>query len=1032
MPDSAQPSDTDSPPSPATTTATLTIAEPKTHVAHGVAFSLTNRNPERGIAVSAFELYGDVGRMRIFCMRTPQRVPGCVNLFTAEGQKIWDWRNYSEVYDSGADLVQLSRTIPTRVVLTHMIPLAPSETRIIYLYMYSHGPGEIRPRHEPEHGICYRRFKRRHVACAGDAHLGCFMQHGNLGRMMERVRFDGGLTNLNLLVRAHTVPAGRVQYAIFADATAFERVVERFAGLYLTLAAFNDADDEEVGIGSTNRHLIGEWNGTAQAPAMAPLALPGERRRSARGVLRRRSSNDIDGLSGPNSIDGLILPPHWKPSVDELETLWCRSVACRELWLRYLDRSGSGGEAWLAKLRAGVGTALQCEFAPTAIAILQALRADFPTLRASLDRAATFASMPMVQRWRKLHVLFRRRPIRRAKAALDRAIHQAKAGAAAGVAGDPFGTMAAVRGVAESYLLGRLRAFHSSPEYWACLRLWSATPSAVTLGNFTLLRTFGKGAYGQVFAARKEDTMALFALKMMPFAHAASKRGRHHLRTERQMLERAAASGSPFLCSLRYAFRAGPWLVLVLPLQSGGTLQMQIDERGAPHGLAPAETRFIAAQLCLALEAIHSLGMLHRDIKPSNIIIGRRGYLMVTDFGLSGKPGSSSRSGTRGYWSPETCKRLPQGEAADWWSMGVTLWYCASGRQPFHRRMRRDAVGTPQWEPLHPSATSQTTHAEQGDGVAQAADMGAAQDAIAPVRVVGRGVGDDNDDGDDDDDHPREWRRRLSEAELLGAVTTAVAASLSMQVANGGDGRNSTAPTVEGSVALDPSAARRRRPRMTEEELNFNTLHMPIDVHASRAARVPADLGAFIHALLERDPDKRLCGDDAHGSVRSHPLFARHIEWALLERQELVAPFVPDSELVYTHDRITDFSGSLDLPSDELLDDFRDWDYGGEGVGYGDELRQLVQKSTTRQVLNSMAAPAAVLAKLDEQGAAAAEEGERRASSADGTQSEHGARSETTQSETGSHDFDNVDDHVDPEGGVVSDDEEGADDADRG
>ena len=67
--------------------------------------------------------------------------------------------------------------------------------------------------------------------------------------------------------------------------------------------------------------------------------------------------------------------------------------------------------------------------------------------------------------------------------------------------------------------------------------------------------------------------------------------------------------------------------------------------------------RWIAAQLALAIEAMHSIGMLHRDIKPSNIILNRHGYLVLSDFGLSSKVGASSRSGTRGYWSPETAQR---------------------------------------------------------------------------------------------------------------------------------------------------------------------------------------------------------------------------------------------------------------------------------------------------------------------------------------------------------------------------------------
>ena len=186
----------------------------------------------------------------------------------------------------------------------------------------------------------------------------------------------------------------------------------------------------------------------------------------------------------------------------------------------------------------------------------------------------------------------------------------------------------------------------------------------------------------QVYAARKEDTMGLFALKLMPLVHASSARGRHHLLVERRILERAAMQGSSSLCSLRYAFVAGPWLALALPFLTGGTLQLHIDER-APFGML--DLRWAAAQITLALEAVHSLSMIHRDIKPSNIIMDRDGYLLLSDFGLAGKLGSTSRSGTRGYWSPETTQRMPQYEAADWWSLGITLWHASCAKHPMHR-----------------------------------------------------------------------------------------------------------------------------------------------------------------------------------------------------------------------------------------------------------------------------------------------------------------------------------------------------------
>jgi ribosomal protein S6 kinase beta len=44
---------------------------------------------------------------------------------------------------------------------------------------------------------------------------------------------------------------------------------------------------------------------------------------------------------------------------------------------------------------------------------------------------------------------------------------------------------------------------------------------------------------------------------------------------------------------------------------------------------------YIAAEIILALDHLHGLGILHRDLKPENILLGSDGHVCLTDFGLA-------------------------------------------------------------------------------------------------------------------------------------------------------------------------------------------------------------------------------------------------------------------------------------------------------------------------------------------------------------------------------------------------------------
>lgn len=56
------------------------------------------------------------------------------------------------------------------------------------------------------------------------------------------------------------------------------------------------------------------------------------------------------------------------------------------------------------------------------------------------------------------------------------------------------------------------------------------------------------------------------------------------------------------------------------------------------------------------MKYIHDKGYIHRDVKPENIVFEEKGYLRLTDFGISWKRkinNSKNTSGTPGYMAPE-------------------------------------------------------------------------------------------------------------------------------------------------------------------------------------------------------------------------------------------------------------------------------------------------------------------------------------------------------------------------------------------
>lgn len=90
----------------------------------------------------------------------------------------------------------------------------------------------------------------------------------------------------------------------------------------------------------------------------------------------------------------------------------------------------------------------------------------------------------------------------------------------------------------------------------------------------------------------------------------------------------------------------------------------------------------ITAQLVTAIDFIHRTAYLHLDIKPENVLLDGSKIWLI-DLGLARPLGSAGRGiGTKRTMAPEmfhpNALWMPVTEAADWWSLGVTIFYMFS------------------------------------------------------------------------------------------------------------------------------------------------------------------------------------------------------------------------------------------------------------------------------------------------------------------------------------------------------------------
>ncbi|XP_071799518.1 microtubule-associated serine/threonine-protein kinase 3-like isoform X4 [Asterias amurensis] len=215
--------------------------------------------------------------------------------------------------------------------------------------------------------------------------------------------------------------------------------------------------------------------------------------------------------------------------------------------------------------------------------------------------------------------------------------------------------------------------------------------------DFENIKIISNGAYGAVYLVRYKHNGQRFAMKKLWKHNLALRNQVDQVFAERDILSFAE---NPFVVSMFCSFETKKHLCMVMEYVEGGDVATLLKN----IGLLPYEmARLYFGEAVLAVEYLHSYGIVHRDIKPDNLLITSTGHIKLTDFGLS-KIGLMSLTtnlyegsvdhdtklfvdqqvcGTPQYIAPEVILRQGYGKPVDWWSMGVVLYEFLVGCSPF-------------------------------------------------------------------------------------------------------------------------------------------------------------------------------------------------------------------------------------------------------------------------------------------------------------------------------------------------------------
>lgn len=212
-------------------------------------------------------------------------------------------------------------------------------------------------------------------------------------------------------------------------------------------------------------------------------------------------------------------------------------------------------------------------------------------------------------------------------------------------------------------------------------------------------KVLGSGYNGSVYLATKGGHK--YAVKDFKL-RGITKKKKEELEGECEIF---LAMDHPHVARLTDVYESAEKLSLVMECMEGGEL---FDRVLSKKRFAEQDAAFAAYQMLLAINYIHTQGIVHRDIKLENWLYESEAsdHLKLIDFGFSKiwDPDTKMKMscGTLAYVAPEVLAKNYTSQC-DIWSLGIVVFILLVGYMPFsgsdEKQMRNIAKGEYSWKP---------------------------------------------------------------------------------------------------------------------------------------------------------------------------------------------------------------------------------------------------------------------------------------------------------------------------------------------